>query len=117
MPVRGTIHSYHIPSQAWSQNSRHGGYSQEYVEQAIERAVQNERAEREAVQAASDADWEAHFKALESLINARIPVPAVTQQTAAHELGLFSSTCCPMLRTLYDSFILCVDCVYFTISK
>lgn len=78
------IYSYHTPSQAQSQSSRQGTYSLEYVEQAIERAIMTERAE-----------WEAHFRAFESRVNARIFEPAVTQQTAsddrAFEPGLFRS--------------------------
>jgi hypothetical protein len=106
LPVRGTIHSYHTPSEARSQILRQGTYSQEYVEQAIERAIMTEWAE-----------WEARFRAFESRVNARISEPVVTQQIAAHdrafEPGLFRS----LILTRYESFILCVNFVCFTIFR
>jgi hypothetical protein len=46
LPMRGSIRSYHMPSQSRSQNQGHASFSREYISSAIKRALESERVER-----------------------------------------------------------------------
>ncbi|XP_062173324.1 uncharacterized protein LOC133878802 isoform X2 [Alnus glutinosa] len=84
LPVRGTIHSYYIPSQARSQSSRHSTISQEVLDRALKAERARHKAEMDAVlasQAQMVTRYEARFCQLEEMMRQSISVPEVTQHT------------------------------------